>query len=110
MNFSRLHARYEVSKGDVTMVREVVRRNQYLFFDSNETLSLISFEKGYTETLHRVLIYRPLFEISINESNIYLMFQSGDIEFFKIIDAQQLDIVNNLKRSVTAYSNYLNSD
>ena len=27
MNFSRLHARYEVSKGDVTMVREVVRRN-----------------------------------------------------------------------------------
>ena len=71
-------------------------------------LSLIAIQKQDVKIMTKVSLFRPLFDIGVFDSSIYLIFASGDIEFLRIYSQDDQDIVPNLRRSVTVYKNYLN--
>lgn len=54
----------------------------YLVYDDTYMLSMVKLTDHGTEHMHQVNLFRPLFELFVKRTDIFLAFQSGDIEFF----------------------------
>ena len=90
------------------MIREVLPHKLHLVYDETYTMTLVRLEKTGTEYLHQVNLFRPIFQILVKSTFVYLAFQSGDIDFMDVKFLQDKEIENQLDRKVTNMPNKLN--
>ena len=59
--------------------------NLHLFYEENHVIRLCRLTNKGTLQLHMFNLYRGLFDLLIQGTNVYLAFNSGDIEFFEVV-------------------------
>ena len=91
-------SRHEVSRNRISMIREVRITKMHLIYDDTNMVTLCRLGSKGTEHIHQVNLFRPLFEIFVNESYVYAAYKSGDIEFLQVRDMEDVTATPLLKR------------
>ena len=81
--------RYDVCRAEITMIREVYPNKMHLFYDASHLLTLAELGPDGVKIMHQVNIFREIFDLLVYQSNIYLAFEAGDIDYWEVHDLKQ---------------------
>ena len=87
--------RYDVCRAEITMIREVYPHRLHLFYDVTHLLTLAQLGEKGVKVMHQVNMFRHIFEILVFNSNIYLAFKSGEIDFWEVHNLQNNPFVQS---------------